>query len=172
MSARIVARSRDRKRLGMNASVDFRQGIFQHWEKYKALGQPMPACVVIGCPPVISYAAGYKIPDNLDEVAVAGALVGTPINVVRARTGRPADPRLRPNMSSRALSVPNSSNRKARSENPTGMSTCKNTTPSWRGDSHHPPEDPSFPVHHQPGGAERIEHDPARGHGAGIAAIS
>jgi len=74
------------RRLGMNASVDFRQGIYQHWLKYKAKGQPMPACVVVGCPPVISYAAGYKIPDNMDEVAVAGALAGGPINVTRAKT--------------------------------------------------------------------------------------
>jgi UbiD family decarboxylase len=75
-----------RRRLGMNASVDFRQGIQQHWEKYKARGKPMPACVVVGCPPLISYAAGTKIPDHIDELHVAGALAGGPINVVRAKT--------------------------------------------------------------------------------------
>jgi 4-hydroxy-3-polyprenylbenzoate decarboxylase len=75
-----------RNRLGMNASVDFRQGIYQHWLKYKALRQPMPCAVVVGCPPIISYASGYKMPDDLDELAVAGALAGGPINVVRART--------------------------------------------------------------------------------------
>src|SRR5580698_8412326 len=63
-----------RRLLGMNASVDFRQGIYQHWLKYKALGKPMPCAVVVGCPPVISYAAGYKMPDKLDELWVAGAL--------------------------------------------------------------------------------------------------
>jgi UbiD family decarboxylase len=77
---------KSRRRLGMNASVDFRQGIYQHWLKYKERGQPMPACVVVGCPPLISYAAGYKLPDNLDELAVAGALAGGPINVARAKT--------------------------------------------------------------------------------------
>jgi 4-hydroxy-3-polyprenylbenzoate decarboxylase len=75
-----------RRRLGMNASVDFRQGIYQHWLKYKARGEPMPACVIVGCPPLISYAAGYKVPDTLDEIAVAGGLAGGPINVVRAKT--------------------------------------------------------------------------------------
>jgi 4-hydroxy-3-polyprenylbenzoate decarboxylase len=75
-----------RRRLGMNASVDFAQGIYQHWLKYRARREPMPACVVVGCPPIISYAAGYKVPDELDELAVAGALAGGPINVVRART--------------------------------------------------------------------------------------
>jgi 3-polyprenyl-4-hydroxybenzoate decarboxylase len=35
---------------------------------------------------VISYAAVQKMPENLDEIAVAGALAGGPINVVRAKT--------------------------------------------------------------------------------------
>ena len=72
--------------LGMNASVDFRQGIYQHWLKYKALGEPMPACVVVGCPPIISYASGTKVPDGLDEISVAGALAGGAIDVVPAKT--------------------------------------------------------------------------------------
>ena len=75
-----------RRLLGMNASVDFRQGIYQHWLKYKKLGKPMPAAVVVGCPPIVSYTGGYKVPDNLDEVAVAGGLAGGPINVARAKT--------------------------------------------------------------------------------------
>jgi UbiD family decarboxylase len=74
------------RRLGMNASVDFRQGIYQHWLKYKARGEPMPTAVVVGCPPLISYVAGYKVPDALDEIWVAGALAGGPINVIRAKT--------------------------------------------------------------------------------------
>jgi UbiD family decarboxylase len=74
------------RRLGMNASVDFRQGIHQHWEKYKARGEPMPCCVVVGCPPLISYAASYKVPDHLDELAVAGGLAGGPIRVTPAKT--------------------------------------------------------------------------------------
>jgi UbiD family decarboxylase len=75
-----------RRLLGMNASVDFRQGIYQHWLKYRALGKPMPCAVVVGCPPIVSYAAGYKIPDKLDELWVAGALAGGAINVVPAKS--------------------------------------------------------------------------------------
>jgi UbiD family decarboxylase len=75
-----------RRRLGMNASVDFYQGIYQHWLKYRARREPMPACVVVGCPPIISYVSGYKIPDDLDELEVAGALAGGPINVIRAKS--------------------------------------------------------------------------------------
>jgi len=75
-----------RRCLGMNASVDFNQGIYQHWLKYKARGEPMPCAVVVGCPPLISYAAGYKVPDTLDEISVAGGLAGGPINVTRGKT--------------------------------------------------------------------------------------
>src|SRR5438128_5960607 len=74
------------RRLGMNPSVELRAGIFAHWEKCKARGEPLPCAVVVGCPPVISYASVQKMPAHLDEIAVAGALAGGPNNVVRAKT--------------------------------------------------------------------------------------
>jgi UbiD family decarboxylase len=74
------------RRLGMNPSVELRAGIFAHWQKYKARGEPLPCAVVVGCPPAVSYASVQKMPEGLDEIAVAGALVGVPINVVRAKT--------------------------------------------------------------------------------------
>jgi 4-hydroxy-3-polyprenylbenzoate decarboxylase len=74
------------RRLGMNPSVELRAGIFAHWEKCRSRGEPLPCAVVVGCPPVISYASVQKMPLDLDEIAVAGALAGGPINVVRAKT--------------------------------------------------------------------------------------
>jgi UbiD family decarboxylase len=74
------------RRLGMNPSVELRAGIFAHWEKCKARGVPLPCAVVVGCPPAVSYAAVQKMPEGLDELAVAGALAGGAINVVRAKT--------------------------------------------------------------------------------------
>jgi 4-hydroxy-3-polyprenylbenzoate decarboxylase len=74
------------RRLGMNPSVEQRAGIYDHWLKYKARGEPMPCAVVVGCPPLVSYASVQKVPESLDEVWVAGALAGAPINVVRAKT--------------------------------------------------------------------------------------
>jgi 4-hydroxy-3-polyprenylbenzoate decarboxylase len=74
------------RRLGMNPSVELRAGIYAHWKKYKARGEPLPCCVVVGCPPVISYASVQKMADDLDEIAVAGAIAGGPINVVQAKT--------------------------------------------------------------------------------------
>src|SRR5262249_19950301 len=74
------------RRLGMNPSVELRAGIYAHWRKCKARGEPLPCAVVVGCPPVISYASVQKMADDLDEIAVAGAIAGGPINVVRAKT--------------------------------------------------------------------------------------
>ena len=74
------------KRLGMNPSVELRAGIYAHWEKCKARGEPLPCAVVVGCPPVVSYASVQKLANDLDELAVAGAIAGGPINVVRCKT--------------------------------------------------------------------------------------
>lgn len=74
------------RRLGMNPSVELRAGIYSHWLKYKERGEPMPCAVVVGCPPVVSYAAVQKMPENLDELAVAGGLAGCPINVTKCKT--------------------------------------------------------------------------------------
>src|SRR5262249_53446847 len=74
------------RRLGMNPSVELRAGIYTHWLKYRKRGEKMACAVVLGRPPAISYTAVQKLPENLDEMAVAGALAGAPINVVRAKT--------------------------------------------------------------------------------------
>ncbi len=74
------------RRLGMNPSIELRAGIYAHWLKYKARGEPMPCAVVVGAPPLISYASVQKMPETLDEIWVAGALAGAPINVVRGKT--------------------------------------------------------------------------------------
>lgn len=75
-----------RRRLGMNPSLELRPGIYQHWLKYKARGEKMPAAVVLGAPPAITFTSTQKIPEKLDELEVAGALVGSPMNVVRGVT--------------------------------------------------------------------------------------
>lgn len=74
-------------RLGINVGLELGQGIYAHWQKYRALRRPMPAAVAVGGPPAVSYAAGQKVPYDVDELAVAGALVGEPIRVVEAIEG-------------------------------------------------------------------------------------
>ena len=74
------------RRLGMNPSLELRPGIFVHWEKMKARGKKLPAAVVLGCPPCVAFTSAQKLPETLDELHVAGGLVGSPINVVKAKT--------------------------------------------------------------------------------------
>ena len=74
------------RRLGMNPSLELRPGIYVHWEKQKARGKKLPAAVLLGAPPCVIFAAVQKLPETMDELQVAGALVGAPINVVQAKT--------------------------------------------------------------------------------------
>lgn len=73
-------------RLGMNPSLELRPGIYTHWEKYKARGEKMPAAVVLSGPPCVAFTSSQKVPERLDELAVAGGLVGSSVNVVKAKT--------------------------------------------------------------------------------------
>ncbi|HWE71918.1 MAG TPA: UbiD family decarboxylase, partial [Stellaceae bacterium] len=68
------------RRLGMNPSLELRPGIYAHWEKAKAKGKKLPAAVILGCPPCIAYTSAQKLPETVDELTVAGGLVGAPIN--------------------------------------------------------------------------------------------
>ena len=73
-------------RMGMNTSTELRTGGYINWLAWKERGEPMPCAVVIGCPPIVSYASVQKVPEGVDELEVAGALVGQPLNVVKAKT--------------------------------------------------------------------------------------
>src|SRR6476659_4926484 len=76
-----------RRRLGMNPSLELRPGIYSHWERLRERGfKKLPCAVVLGAPPCVTFASVQKIPETLDELHVAGALVGAPINVVKAKT--------------------------------------------------------------------------------------
>ncbi|HYK81092.1 MAG TPA: UbiD family decarboxylase, partial [Micropepsaceae bacterium] len=77
---------KSRRRLGMNPSLELRPGIYTHWLKYKKRGEKMPAAVVLGAPPAITFVSTQKISESLDELDVAGGLVGSPMNVVKAIT--------------------------------------------------------------------------------------
>ena len=61
-------------------------GAHLHWQKYRALGEKMPMAIVIGCPPAVQYCAPQKLRVDVDEVGVAGAIVGAPIRMVQCRT--------------------------------------------------------------------------------------
>ena len=57
-----------------------------HWLEYKKRGEKMPMAIMLGGPPSVCYCAPQKLQLGVDEVAVAGGLVGNPINMVKAKT--------------------------------------------------------------------------------------
>ena len=61
-------------------------GGYQHWRKHNARGESMPCAIVVGCAPVAMFTGGMKLPLDLDEMAVAGALAGAPLRVAKAVT--------------------------------------------------------------------------------------
>ena len=74
------------RRLGMNPSLELRPGIYIHWQKYRERGERMPAAVVLGAPPCVTFTSTLKLPETVCEFDIAGGLVGCPLNVVRAKT--------------------------------------------------------------------------------------
>lgn len=57
-----------------------------HWKKARAKGQPLPVAVVVGILPSLMYTAAASLPYGMDELAVAGALAGRPMELVRCQT--------------------------------------------------------------------------------------
>jgi len=73
-------------RMGFNISIVLRSGGYFHWEKWRAQGKKMPVAVILGAPPCVAFTSVQKLPETLDELHVAGGLVGCPINVVKAKS--------------------------------------------------------------------------------------
>jgi UbiD family decarboxylase len=61
-------------------------GGYLHWQKYRALKQPMPCAIVVGCAPVVAFTGPQKLAIDQDEMGVAGAVAGQPIRTARAVT--------------------------------------------------------------------------------------
>lgn len=57
-----------------------------HWEKCNERGTPLDAAIVLGGPPCITYAAVQPVPYGVDEVALAGGLARSPLEMVRCTT--------------------------------------------------------------------------------------
>lgn len=60
--------------------------IMRYRPKYARQGRRTPAAIVIGGDPVFSAAAAAPFPDGVDELEMAGALRGAPIEMTRAKT--------------------------------------------------------------------------------------
>ncbi len=73
-------------RLGMMMLVNMRAGGLEHWKMYQARGEKMPIAIIVGCPPMVAFQGPQKLRLGVDELSVAGGLVGGPVNVVEGRT--------------------------------------------------------------------------------------
>jgi UbiD family decarboxylase len=66
--------------------INYLQGGREHVEKNIKRGRSTPVAIVIGAEPVIGLVSVTRLPQDLDEFAVAGALRGAPVELVRCIT--------------------------------------------------------------------------------------
>ena len=71
--------------VGLGAGKDSRI----HLDKAREKNVPLKAAVVIGPTPNLIYAAASTFPYGVDEYAVAGAIAGKPLELVRCRDCAP-----------------------------------------------------------------------------------
>ena len=62
------------------------QDLSRHWEKCRKKGIPLEVAVAVGTVPAVSYTATQKVPPTMDELALAGGLIGEPIKLVKCQT--------------------------------------------------------------------------------------
>lgn len=58
----------------------------RHYDGYKRMGKRMPVSVAIGGDPVYAYSATAPMPDNMDEMLLAGMLRQKPVKMVKCLT--------------------------------------------------------------------------------------
>lgn len=56
------------------------------YQKYEAVDKPMPIAVAVGHHPLYYFAACYAVPFGVDELEVAGSLLGEPVELVKCET--------------------------------------------------------------------------------------
>ena len=74
---------------GRRAGVFFGTGLqhgAMHYAKWRARNQAMPIAIVVGAPPVVSFAAAAKTAYGVDEMTIAGGLAGAGIEILQAAT--------------------------------------------------------------------------------------
>ena len=73
-----------RNRIGILVQPAKHSGVI--FQKYAAANLPMPVAIVIGPPPYLGMTSVGRIPYGVDEISVAGALSGRPMEVVKCET--------------------------------------------------------------------------------------
>lgn len=74
----------DKKTTGMHWQIH--KGGARHARKYRELKKKIPVAVAIGGDPVLSYAATAPLPDDFDELILAGFIRKKPVELVKCRT--------------------------------------------------------------------------------------
>lgn len=74
----------DRNRLA--SPIDDNSSLGEIYRKYKALGRPMPFCIVIGGPPLVTITSFLPLAKGASPAAVAGGFNLDPIELVKAET--------------------------------------------------------------------------------------
>jgi UbiD family decarboxylase len=62
------------------------QDLSTHWEKCRKMSKPLEVAIVVGTIPAVSYCATQKVPPEIDELALAGGLMGAPVKLVKCQT--------------------------------------------------------------------------------------
>lgn len=57
-----------------------------HLAKSRARGEPLPVAVALGVSPALAIASAADFPYGVDEIGMAGALAGEPLEIVRCQT--------------------------------------------------------------------------------------
>ena len=83
---RAALKASDRLVVRMVAREASGAGGYLHWLKYRQRREPMPIAIVIGCAPVVMFTGPQKLAIDMDELGVAGAVAGAPIEVAKAVT--------------------------------------------------------------------------------------
>lgn len=76
---------RDRTRL-VAAIGGVHDAMRYHWQDARKRGEDMPLAILIGATPNVMLVGSAPVPYGMDELAVAGAMVGEPLDVVACKT--------------------------------------------------------------------------------------
>src|SRR6266498_899830 len=74
----------DRRRLAVMSHVF--QGLGTQIARAAELGVPLDVAIANGVHPVLLYASQAKVPHGVDELAIAGGILGEPVRTARCRT--------------------------------------------------------------------------------------
>ena len=61
-------------------------GGYLHWLKYRERKQPMPIAIALGGAPAVVFTSPQKLSVDADELAIAGGLLGKPVEAVQCKT--------------------------------------------------------------------------------------